>query len=98
MEIEGEESRKLFNTFRKGLKKHREHIFLFLSHHNVPYENNASERAVRPVKTKLKVSGQFRSDNGTKNYATLMSIALTAKKNNQNPFFAFQRLAAYCEG
>ena len=45
--------------------------------------------------TKLKVSGQFRSDDGSKNYATLMSIALTAKKNNQNPFFAFQKLAAY---
>ena len=26
---------------------------------------------------------------------SLMSIALTAKKNNQNPFFAFQKLAAY---
>lgn len=96
--IEGEESRKLFDTFRKGLEKHREHIFLFLSHHNVPYDNNASERAVRPVKTKLKVSGQFRSDNGSENYATLMSIALTAKKNKQNPFFAFQKLAAYYEG
>ena len=98
VEIEGEESRKLFDTFRKGLKKHRKHIFLFLSHHNVPYDNNASERAVRPVKTKLKVSGQFRSDDGSKNYATLMSIALTAKKNNQNPFFAFRRLAAYYGG
>ena len=98
VEIEGEESRKLFETFRKGLKKHREHIFLFLSHHNVPYENNASERAVRPMKTKLKVSGQFRSDDGSKNYATLMSIALTAKKNKQNPFFALQKLAAYYEG
>ena len=95
VEIEGEESRKLFETFRKGLEKHKEHIFLFLSHHNVPYDNNASERAVRPLKTKLKVSGQFRSDDGSKNYATLMSIALTAKKNKQNPFFAFQRLAAY---
>ena len=95
--IESEESSKLFDTFRKGLKKHREHIFLFLSHHNVPYDNNASERAVRPVKTKLKVSGQFRSDSGSENYATLMSIALTAKKNKQNPFFAFQKLAAYYE-
>ena len=95
VEIEGEEGRRLFDRFRNGLAKHREHIFLFLSHHDVPYDNNASERAVRPVKTKLKVSGQFRSDDGSKNYATLMSIALTAKKNKQNPFFAFQKLAAY---
>jgi hypothetical protein len=59
--------------------------------------DNVVERAVRPVKTKLKVSGQFRSDDGAKNYATLMSIALTAKKNGQNPFFAFQKLAEYYE-
>lgn len=95
--IENKEYQELFNTFRKGLSLHREHIFLFLSHHAVPYDNNASERAVRPVKTKLKVSGQFRSDDGAKNYATLMSIALTAKKNGQNPFFAFQKLAEYYE-
>ncbi|MBQ3769929.1 MAG: IS66 family transposase [Prevotella sp.] len=96
--IGDEEYQKLFDTFRKGLSMHREHIFLFLSHHAVPYDNNASERAVRPVKTKLKVSGQFRSDDGAKNYATLMSIALTAKKNGRNPFFAFQKLAEYYEG
>jgi len=95
--IDDEEYQELFDNFRKGLAVHREHIFLFLSHHTVPYDNNASERAVRPVKTKLKVSGQFRSDDGAKNYATLMSIALTARKNGQNPFFAFQKLAEYYE-
>ena len=95
--IDDKEYQELFDTFRKGLAMHREHIFLFLSHHAVPYDNNASERSVRPVKTKLKVSGQFRSDDGAKNYATLMSIALTARKNGKNPFFAFQKLAKYYE-
>ena len=46
---------------------------------------------------KIKVSGQFRSDDGAKNYATLMSIALTARENGKNPFFAFQKLAEYYE-
>lgn len=64
VEIEGEESRKLFDTFRKGLKKHREHIFLFLSHHNVPYDNNASERAVRPFTNLRKSFGGFSSELG----------------------------------
>lgn len=95
VEIEDEERRRLFATFRRGLDKHREHIFLFISHHNVPYDNNASERALRPVKTKMKVSGQFRSEDGAKNYATLMTIAETAKKNGQNPFFALRELAHY---
>lgn len=95
VEIEDEERRKLFATFSRGLDKHREHIFLFIFHHNVPYDNNASERALRPVKTKMKVSGQFRSEDGAKNYATLMTIAETAKKNGQNPFFALRKLAQY---
>ena len=75
-------------------------IFIFLTPRLLALSNwldNASERSVRPVKTKIKVSGQFRSDDGAKNYATLMSIALTARKNGKNPFFAFQKLAEYYE-
>ena len=95
--VEDGECKKLFDTFRRGLKKHREHIFLFLTYHDLSYDNNASERALRPAKTKMKVSGQFRSIEGANNYATLMSIAKTAEKNGQNPFFAFQRLAEFHE-
>ncbi len=95
--IDNEQCQKLFDTFRRGLIKHREHIFLFLSNHKVHYDNNASERALRPAKTKMKVSGQFRSHEGANNYATLMTIAKTAEKNGQNPFFALQRLAEFHE-
>ena len=68
-----------------------------LGKHKVHYDNNASERALRPAKTKMKVSGQFRSHEGANNYATLMTIAKTAEKNGQNPFFALQRLAEFHE-
>jgi len=95
--IDDKDCQKLFDSFRKGLMKHRDHIFLFLSNHDVHYENNASERALRPAKTKIKVSGQFRTNEGANNYATLMSIVKTAEKNGQNPFFALQRLAEYKE-
>lgn len=95
--IDDEECQKLFDTFRRGLAKHTDHIFLFLSNHKVHYDNNASERALRPAKTKMKVSGQFRSHEGANNYATLMTIAKTAEKNGQNPFFALQRLAEFHE-
>jgi len=95
--IDDEECQKLFDTFRRGLTKHKEHIFLFLSNRKVHYENNASERALRPAKTKMKVSGQFRSHEGANNYATLMTIAKTAEKNGQNPFIALLRLAEFHE-
>lgn len=51
----------IFDKFREGLSKHRENIFTFLTRPDVPADNNGSERSLRPVKTKLKVSGQFKS-------------------------------------
>ena len=45
--------------------------------------NNDSEKALRPAKTKLKVSGRFRTESGAENYATVIQ---TAVKNGQNPF------------
>jgi transposase len=43
---------KKIQCLQKSLIEHREHMFLFLEYENVPYENNASERAARPVKVK----------------------------------------------
>ncbi len=54
----------------------------------VPFDNNASERALRIVKTKTKVSGGFRSEDGCKNYCDALSIINTAKKRRINPFEA----------
>lgn len=93
--LEDAEKQKAFNTFRKGLIKHREHLFTFLTHALVPYDNNGSERSLRPVKTKLKVSGQFKNIEGAQKYATLQSIIQTAKKNKQNPLEALLAVANY---
>ena len=83
----------LFEKFRRGIGKHRDHIFTFLMNESVPYDNNASERSVRPVKTKLKVSGQFKSSEGAQQYATLQSIIQTAHKNGRDPLCALIALA-----
>jgi transposase len=48
-------------AFIKRLNKHRPSIFIFLTHPDVPPDNNASERAIRNLKVKTKVSGQFRN-------------------------------------
>ena len=60
---------------------------------DVPPDNNASERSLRPVKTKLKVSGQFKSTEGAHQYATLQSIVQTARKCGQDPLVALLTLA-----
>ena len=71
-------------TFQKRLIKYRKFIFTFLYHPKVPPDNNASERAIRNIKVKQKVSGQFKSPNGAFIFAVLRSITDTILKNDQN--------------
>lgn len=71
-------------TFQNRLIKYREFIFTFLYHPKVPPDNNASERAIRNIKVKQKVSGQFKSPNGAFIFAVLRSVTDTIIKNNQN--------------
>lgn len=71
------------DKLKSGILKHRDHIFTFLTNAEVPPTNNDSEKALRPVKTKLKVSGCFRSKEGAENYATIGSVIQTAVKNGQ---------------
>lgn len=77
----------------KSLTKYKEHVFKFLFDPEVPYENNASERAVRNLKVKQKVSGMFKSHAGADAYCQIHSISQTARKNNQNPFLAILAVA-----
>jgi len=74
----------------KSFHKAREKIFTFLLYPDVPPDNNGSERAIRNVKVKLKVSGQFKSAQGAKDYATLRSIVDTARKRDLNEFKAIR--------
>jgi transposase len=85
-------NRKIENL-KKSLIKHRENVFRFLFYHKIPYDNNASERSIRPMKLKQKVAGTFRSLQGARTYAVIHSIADTARKNNQSPFLALKVIA-----
>ena len=82
------EEKKLLNR----LKKYRDNHLLFALNFDVPFDNNLSERDLRMVKTKGKVSGCFRSLDGAKNFANLMSIIKTAIKQNISPHFAISSL------
>ena len=84
--VSGKEKQKRLNTFVKGIRKHVDHIFAFLEYEEVEPTNNASERAVRPVKTKMKVSGQFKTKDGADNYASIHSIIQTAQKQGMDSF------------
>ena len=60
--------------------KHRNSIFTFLYYENVEPDNNASERAIRNIKVKQKISGQFKTDKGGESFAILRTIIDTAIK------------------
>jgi len=77
-----------FEAFKKGILKVKDYLFTFLSDPYVPYDNNASERGVRKIKIKQKVSGCFRTDSGADDFAKLHSIAETAMKNGNSKFNA----------
>ena len=77
-----------FERFKKGILKVKDYLFTFLSNPLVPYDNNASERGVRKIKVKQKVSGCFRTDEGADDFAKLHSIAETAMKNGNSKFNA----------
>ncbi len=82
--IPDSETQKQLNSFKKAHEKNQ--IFTFLEHPTIPPDNNGSERAIRNVKVKLKVSGQFKSFQGAKDYASLRSIIDTSRKRNLNEF------------
>jgi len=70
-------------TLRNRLRKQRESIFLFLYYMEVPPDNNGSERAIRNIKVKQKISGQFKSEEGAQNFAVIRSVIDTAIKSGE---------------
>jgi transposase len=71
-------------TFRKKISKISQQVLLFLHYPAVPADNNGSERAIRNVKVKQKISGQFKSDDGAVAFAIIRSIIDTAIKAGKN--------------
>ena len=69
-----------FERLRKGLAKCRDYIF------------NASERGIRKLKIKQKVSGIFRSDIGADTFFSIHFIADTAWKNGQSQLQAIHTI------
>ena len=71
-------------SFQKRIAKYRDYVFTSLYHPDVPPDNNGSERAIRNVKVKQKISRQFKILSAAENFAILRSIIDTAIKNKQN--------------
>jgi len=80
-------------SFQKRITRYKDFLFTFLYYPEVPADNNASERAIRNIKVKQKVSGQFKTIRGAQIYAIIRSITDTCIKNGQNVLLAFHTIA-----
>ena len=88
--IDKEKHPKTF-AFQKSMIKNRNHLFTFLYNLEVPPDNNASERAIRNIKVKQKVSGQFKTGQNT--FAKIRSVIDTLNKRELNILQNLQQIA-----
>ena len=70
----------------KRCKKYKENHLAYIHNFNVPFDNNLSERDLRIIKIKSKISGGFRNETGAKTYCDAISIIKTAIKRKINPY------------
>ena len=56
------------------MEKHIKELFVFVAEPDVPADNNAAERSLRPLVVSRKISGGTRSEPGTDSKMTLASL------------------------
>ncbi len=80
-------------SFINDLYSHVEkHYFAWVKDFSLPVTNNLSERSLRGIKSKQKISGQFWSTENAGHYAKIQSYMETCRRNGISPHHAMVRL------
>lgn len=82
-------------AFKKRMDKLDAYLFTFLYHKHVPPDNNSSERAIRNIKVKQKVSCQFKTYDGARYFAIIRSVIDTCITNSMDVFSALTNAANF---
>ena len=90
-----DEEHKKAKTLQKKLLAKQDAILYFLFKANVTPDNNGSERAIRNVKVKQKISGQFKTLESANIFAILRSAIDTTIKNGYNVLNALHLIATF---
>ena len=81
-------ARNLLDRFRD----HPDSILAFMRDFAVPFDNNQSERDLRMMKLRQKISGTFRSFEALTNFCRIRGYVSTARKNDLSALDALQRV------
>ena len=79
-------------TLIDRIRKYYDNYFAWVGDFSLPTTNNLSERALRPVKSHMKISGQFQAERTADDYAAIMTYIMTCRKNDINETEALKRL------
>ena len=90
-----DEQYKKSKKLQKKLLAKRDCILYFLLQSDVLPDNNGSERAIRNIKVKQKISGQFKTLESANLFAILRSVIDTTIKNGQNVLNALKLIANF---
>lgn len=74
--------------------KYKDPYLAWVTNFDLPFSNNLSERSLRGVKSKMKISGQFQNEESAKHYATIKSYTETCHRHGINEMIALKRLCA----
>ena len=66
------------------LERRHQHLLTFLKYENIPWENNAAERAIRPIVIKRKVCGGSRSPRGAERESINQSCIATILRQGKS--------------
>ena len=76
----------------RRIEKHIKELFVFVSHPQVPSDNNSAERSLRHLVVSRKISGGTRSEPGSDSKMTLASLFGTWRARGLNPFLECRSL------
>jgi hypothetical protein len=79
----------------KRIREYHDNYFAWVYDFSLPTTDNLSERALRCIKSRMKISGQFESEKTARYFAKIKSYIETCRRNGINEIHALTRL---CEG
>ena len=79
----------------KRIREYYPNYFAWVRNFEFPTTDNLSEAGLRTIKSKQKISGQFKNIDTAQYYADIKTYIETCRKNGINEYYALQRL---CNG